>query len=187
MSPTLRSLFADKKIFARAFSCWNWKCALLSATARSIVYLAALAHTGRRGSLSIVMVEIAYVTLTAGLYAGMQQRALGLRNRLLGNVVVVLCVPGLAQLMDWLTHRVAGAPVPNRAILAVCIFTIVSALFHLHVMRRGAFLTNHRGRSLAEDFRRMPRLIAGFIVAPVALFSALFTRMNSEAESEAAL
>jgi hypothetical protein len=187
MTPAPSSLFNLQKIFARAISCWNWKCALLSASARSIVYLLALAHTGRRGGLSIVLVEIAYVTLTAGLYAGMQQKALGLRNRLLGNVIVVLCVPGLAQMMDWLTHRVAGAAVPNRTILVVCVFTIVSALFHLHVMRRGAFLTNHRGRSLVEDFRRMPRLIAGFIVAPVVLFSALLTRMNSEVESEAAL
>jgi len=56
----------------------------------------------------------------------------------------------------------------------------------LYVMRRGAFLTNHRGRSLVEDFRRMPRLIAGFITTPVIFLSALAIRLNSEAESEAA-
>jgi len=134
-----------------------------------------------------VLVEIAYVTLTAGLYAGMQQKALGLRNRLLGNVIVVLAVPGISQFLDWLAHRIAGAAVPNRAILAVCAFTLVSALFHLHVMRRGAFLTNRHGRSLLEDFRRMPRLIAGFVLAPTALLSALAARLGSAAESEAAL
>lgn len=187
MNSATRSAVNAREIISRARSCWNWKCALLSATARSIVYLVALLHTAHHGGLSIVLVEMAYVTLTAGLYAGMQQKALGLRNRLLGNLIVVVGVPGMAQLLDWLAHRVAGAAVPNRAILAVCAFTLVSALFHLHVMRRGAFLTNHHGRSLLDDFRRMPRLVLGFVIAPVIIFTALATRIGSEAESEAAL
>jgi hypothetical protein len=187
MNTVARSPLIARDLFAHALSCWNWKCALLSATARSIVYLVALSRTNRHGGLSIVLVEMAYVTLTAGLYAGMQQKALGLRNRLAGNLIVVLCVPGLAQLLDWLTHRVAGAAVPGKATLAVCIFTIVSALFHLHVIRRGVFLTNHRGRSLIEDFRRMPRLITGFVVAPIVLLTALATRLSIKAESEVAL
>ncbi len=173
--------------FARAFVCWNWKCALLSAAARSIVYLAAMVRTGLRGSLSIVLVEIAYVTLTAGLYAGMQQRALEFTSRLLGNATVVFGVPWLAQVLDWLTHRLAGAAVPGRATLAVFVFATVSALFHLHVMRRGVLLTGCSGRSLADDFRRMPRLTAGFVLSPVAFFSTLATRLARGAESEAAL
>jgi hypothetical protein len=174
-------------IFVRTLACWNWKCALLSATARSLVYLAAMARTGLRGGLAIVLVEIAYVTLTAGLYAGMQQRALGLRSRLLGNMTVALGVPALAQTLDWLAHRAVGPSAPGRATLAVCIFTAVSALFHLHVMRRGAFLTGRAGRTLADDFRRMPRLIAGFVLQPFAIASPFAARMARAAESEAAL
>jgi len=59
-----------------ALSCWNWKCALLSAGVRSIVYLAAMARTHSHGMLAVVMVEIMYVTMTAGIYAGLQQKAL---------------------------------------------------------------------------------------------------------------
>ncbi len=136
---------------AQVFSCWNWKCALLSATARSLVYLAALARSGPHGRLSIVLVEIVYVALTAGLYAAMQQRALRLRSRALGNAIVAFGVPALAQVLDWLAHRAAGAPVPVRAIFAVSIFAAVSALFHLFVMRRGVFLTG-QGRSLLMIF-----------------------------------
>jgi hypothetical protein len=102
-------------ILARAFACWNWKCALLSATARSIVYLAAMTRTGLHGGLSIVLVEMAYVTLTAGVYAGMQQRALDFRSRLLGNLTVAFGVPWLALILDWLAHRAAGAQAPARA------------------------------------------------------------------------
>jgi hypothetical protein len=173
-------------LLTQAFSCWNWKCALLSATARSMVYLAALARSGPRGRLSIVLVEIAYVALTAGIYAGLQQRALGLRARWLGNFIVAFGVPALAQILDWLVHRASGTSVPLKAILAVSIFAAVSALFHLFVMRRGVFLTN-RGQSLFDDLRRVPRLIAGFVVAPVALLASLSGRAARPRESEAAI
>lgn len=62
-------------ILAHACACWNWKCALLSASARSLVYLAALARSGSHSRLGLVAVEMVYVILTAGIYAGMQQRA----------------------------------------------------------------------------------------------------------------
>lgn len=159
-------------LLSQALSCWNWKCAVLSALARSLVYLVAMARSGLSGISAVVLVEIAYVTLTAGIYAGLQQKALSLRMRWLGNLIIAVGVPGLAQALDWCAHGAAGAAPPGRATLAVCIFAAISALFHLHVMRNGAFLTG-RGRSLAEDFRHMPRLVAGFVMKPVTALMAL--------------
>ena len=178
--------FDRRSLQMQAFTCWNWKCAVLSATARSLVYLAAMTRTGMRGSLAVVLVEIAYVTLTAGVYAGMQQKALGLRSRLLGNFLIVVGVPGLSMALDWLTHRITGASAPGKATLAVCFFAALSALFHLHVMRNGAFLTG-QGRSLFSDFRRMPWLIVSFVLKPMAFISAWITRSGAEAGSEPAL
>jgi hypothetical protein len=169
-------------LLAQALACWNWKCALMSATARSAVYALAMAHRGLRENLAVVLVEIAYVTLTAGAYAGMQQKALGLNSRLLGNLIVVLGVPGLAQALDWLVHRLSGAAATNGATLVVSIFTVVSALFHLHVMRNGVFLSGH-GRSLLDDFRRVPRLLAGFVLKPLALFTGLNNVASARAGS----
>jgi hypothetical protein len=54
-------------------------------------------------------------------------------------------------------------------------------------MRRGVFLTGNRGRSLIDDFRRMPRLVAGFVAVPVVLLAALPGRFARAVESEAAL
>jgi hypothetical protein len=176
-----------RSLDARASACWNWKCALLSAGARSAVYVAALARSRSHGGIAIVAVEIAYVTATAGLYAGMQQRALGLRSRLLGNLVVVLAVPGLAQALDWIAHRALGATPPSRATVVVCVFTLISALFHLHVMRRGVFLTGSAGRTLLNDFRRMPRLVLGFLMLPVTALSGLDSSATGDSGPEAAL
>lgn len=159
---------------------------MLSASARSLVYLAAMARTRSHGRLAVVLVEMAYVTLTAGLYAGLQQRALGFRSRLLGNFTIACGVPALAQFFDWLAHRATGATAPAKSFVTVCIFTAVSALFHLYVMRRGVFLSGH-GRSLFHDFRRVPRLVAGFLLKPVATFSPLSLRLLQSIESEAAL
>jgi hypothetical protein len=158
-------------LLKRVFVYWNWKCALMSATARSVVYLAAMAHTGAHGALLVVLVEVGYVTLTAGVYAGMQQNALRLRSRLLGNLIVVLGVPGLAQTLDWFTHRLTHTPATHGTMLAVSFFAVFSALFHLHVMRNDGFLTG-QGCSLLDDFRRVPRFIAGFILRPIDFLSA---------------
>jgi hypothetical protein len=68
-----------QKFLAQVHSCWNWKCAVISAIARSAVSAAAMARGNRQHELGVVLVEIAYVTLTAGIYASMQQQALGLR------------------------------------------------------------------------------------------------------------
>jgi hypothetical protein len=171
---------------AQAATCWNWKCALMSAAARSLVYLAALVHAGPHGRIAIVLVEIAYVTLTAGVYAGMQQKALGLRSRLLGNFIVAVGVPALSQWLDWLAHCAVGAPAPARATVAVSVFACISALFHLYIMRRGVFLTG-QGRSLVDDFRRIPLLVASLVAAPFVFFASLAGRATRAVESEAAL
>jgi hypothetical protein len=77
--------------------------------------------------------------------------------------------------------------VPARATFAVCIFAVVSAFFHLHVMRRGVFLTGHCGHSLLEDFRRIPRLTAGFVLSPFAILSMTVARLLRGIGSEPAL
>ena len=159
----------------------------MSATVRSVVYLAAMTRSHHSNRLAVVLVELAYVTATAGVYAGLQQRALHLRSRLLGNFVIAVAVPGMAQALDWLAHRFVGAPVPSSATVAAGMFTLVSALFHLHVMRSGVFLTGHGRHSLAEDFRRVPRLLLGFAIQPVTLLASAGVRVGRTVESEAGL
>jgi hypothetical protein len=172
---------------SQVLSCWNWKCALLSATARSFIYLVTLARNGVRGGVTIIAVEMVYVLVTAGLYAGLQQKSLDIRPRWLGNLAVVAGVPGLAQGLEWLTHHMIGGSAPGRSTVAVCCFAALSALFHLHVMRRGAFLTGHQGRTLVDDFRGMPRLIGEFMVAPLVLLSTAAGRLAQFAISVTAL
>jgi len=151
------------------------------------MYVAAMARSGPHGRMAVVLVEMGYVTFTAGLYAGLQQKALGIRSRLVGNATVVLAIPMLAQALDWVTHRVVGGAVPGRATLAVCVFATVSACFHLHMMRHGAFLTGLEGHSLKEDFRRIPRLTARFLMLPGSWVPVMAARRARGIESATAL
>jgi hypothetical protein len=146
-----------------------------------------MAHSNLHGGLAVVAVELGYVSFTGGLYAGLQQRALSFRSRLLGDLTIVVGVPGLAQALDWLTHRAAHAAAPGGAMVVLCVFSITSAIFHLHVMRRGAFITGTAGRTLVDDFRRMPRLIAEFVVRPITVVGNFAVRWTRTAQSEAAL
>jgi hypothetical protein len=100
-------------------------------------------------------------------------------------LTIVVGVPGLSQFLDWLVHRLAGAPAPHKALLSVCVFTLISALFHRHVMRQGTFLTGPEGRSLRDDFRRIPRLLLSFAVWPGRILRSLPNRV-SRAKAEVA-
>jgi hypothetical protein len=62
-----------RSIPLRTLACFNWKCALMSAAVRSLVYLIAMARVGAHGRLAVVAIEMFYVTLTAGTYAGIQR------------------------------------------------------------------------------------------------------------------
>jgi hypothetical protein len=158
----------------------------MSAVVRSAVYAAAMTHSAGREGLMVIAVEMLYVTLTAGLYAGLQQQALGLRRRWLGDLGIVAGVPGLSQTVDWLLHRVAGAPAPHRALVSVCVFTLISALFHRHVMRQGTFLTGAESRSLTDDFPRIPRLVLSFVLWPGKLLQSLPERLGRADDVQAA-
>ena len=161
---------------------WNWKCALMSAVVRSLVYAVAMLHSRNVQGFVVIGVEMLYVTFTAGLYAGLQQKALGLRRRWLGDVCIVLGVPGLSQVLDWLVHRAVGAPAPHRALAGAAIFTLLSALFHRHVMRHGTFLTGDKAHSITEDFRRIPRLVVSFVLWPGAVLRSLPVKLARFAE-----
>jgi len=158
----------------------------MSATVRAFVYAAAMLRPGPglKEGVAVIVVEMLYVTVTSGLYAGMQQHALLIKRRWLGDLAIVVGVPGLSQALDWLLHIAAGAPTPHKALLSVCIFTLLSALFHRHVMRRGTFLTGCEGLSLTQDFRRVPKLILSFAASPFAFTLSLPDRFARVARSE---
>lgn len=132
--------------------------------------MAALWHSPLHAREHFGAVEACYVLLTAGVFSAWQQQALDLRPRRLAWTVVVLAVPLGSLAADsalhlWLDHgnmRALG--------IGALIVTVISAMFHWHVMQNGAMIVGENSRSFIDDMKRMPRLVATFVSYPVRAF-----------------
>jgi hypothetical protein len=146
---------------------WNWKAALIAAVIRAGACMAALWHSPVHAREHFGAVEAAYVLLTSGIFSAWQQQALDVKPRRLSWAIVVLVVTLGSLAADsvlhlWLDHgnmRALG--------IGALVATLISAMFHWHVMQNGAMLVGENGRSLAHDLKQMPRLIALFVWNPI--------------------
>jgi hypothetical protein len=146
---------------------WNWKAALITAICRAGACMAALWHSPLHAREHFGAVEAAYVLLTAGIFSAWQQQALDVKPRRLAWAVVVLAIPLGSLAADsalhlWLDHG-------NMRALGIggLIATLISAMFHWHVMQNGAMLVGESSRSFVDDLKQMPRLVATFVWDPV--------------------
>jgi hypothetical protein len=149
------------------FTCWNWKSAILSAMIRSFIYVLATMKHGWHSELHTIAAEMFYVALTAGIYSALQQRALNVQPRWLSNLIIVGAVPVLSQTVEYVMHAAAGTPNLKTATISVLSFGLLSALFHLHIMRKGAMLVGDESRPFSDDLKRMPSLVVSFVAVPV--------------------
>ena len=156
---------------------WNWKAALITAICRAGACMAALWHSPLYAREHFGAVEAAYVLLTAGVFSAWQQQALGVKPRQLAWSITVLAIPlgslaGDSALHLWLDHG-------NMRALGVgaIIVTVISAMFHWHMMQNGAMLVGKDSRSFTDDMKQMPRLIASFVWEPI---QAAMHRMRAE-------
>lgn len=129
--------------------------------------MAALYHSPLRAREHFGVVEAIYVMATAGIFSAWQQQALGLKPRRLAWILVVLAIPlgslaadcGLHLWLDRGNMRMLG--------LAALAGTLLSSMFHWHVMNNGAMIVGESGRSFLDDLRSMPRLAFTFVADPV--------------------
>jgi hypothetical protein len=129
--------------------------------------MAALWHSPLHAREHFGAVEAAYVMLTAGIFSAWQQQSLNVRPRKLAWSITVLAIPLGSLALDsglhlWLDHgnmRALG--------ISALIATLLSAMFHWHVMQNGAMLVGENGGSFLDDMKRMPRLIVTFVWDPI--------------------
>lgn len=169
---------------------WNWKAASLQIAIRATVYFIVATrhlHAGsHQAGLHAAIIEAVYVCLTAGFYSALQQGAMRAEPRWLANLVIIAGVPMLAQVVDTLVQQAAGTPNLKAVSLGMVFWGLLSAAFHLHLMRNGAMLIGKGEGSFASDLRRIPRLIASFVAVPfMGVLSAVRPRIQT-GESEAA-
>lgn len=143
---------------------WNWKAALLSSVWRGGIFLCANLSYGWTAALGALGTEFAYRSVTAGFHGAIMQQMSAARPRWVGTVVTVGGMPVMAHLLEAAVHFARKTPNLAGSIRLSIAFTVLSAAFHLHAMRRGTMITGAEGRSLGADLAAMPGTVCSFLL-----------------------
>jgi hypothetical protein len=162
---------------------WNWKSALFAAINRGTIFFIATMKRGRMEISIAVLVEIIFSCATAGIYAAFTQAIRFAKPEWLGACVLALVIPGALYGVDYFLHVWTGMHHVRPAVSVATGLSVVSTLFNLFIMRRGAMVVGEGSQPLWRDLIRMPRLIGQFIGAgPVWLWQLLFRRNKNGAQ-----
>jgi hypothetical protein len=74
-------------------------------------------------------------------------------------------LPCVSHSLEFLVHWLRHTPKLGLSITTSVAFTAISTAFNLYAMQRGALIVGHGSRPLQEDLKRVPGLIAEFLLA----------------------
>lgn len=163
---------------AQLITRWNWKAALLGAIVRASFYYTV--YKASRESwivtLTAVGVELVFRFLTTGVSGAVVQSFRKATPPWQANIIVSIMLPVFSHSVEFLTHYAqeryffdifassADGVARQRAFAISVLFSVISVLFNLFAMRHGVLLVGagQETRSLANDIKRMPRMVGEF-------------------------
>jgi len=144
---------------------WNWKAALFSGLMRGSIHFGSNIQHGWRAALSAMSVEFIFRVIVSGAFGSLVQAFHKATPAWLATICVMVMLPGLGHLIEFVLHTINGDPGKVSAIIVSITFSIISAIFNLFAMRRGALLVKDENQqSLWQDFKSFPRIILEFII-----------------------
>lgn len=171
VSAVLRNLIQQPR--ANFLQHWNWKAALLSACVRGLLFFLTNLKAGLGEALGAFALEAAFYAAVAGFYGALIQSFRRAQPVWLATLTVMVLLPALNHTLEYLLHWSRGTQKLSASLAASVALSLVSALFNLFVMRRGALLVGAERESLSSDLRRLPLLVWEFLlVLPRALWRA---------------
>jgi hypothetical protein len=144
---------------------WNWKSALFSAINRGTIFFIATMKRGRAEISIAVLVEIVFSCSTAGIYAAFTQAMRFARPGWLAAGVVALGIPAALYSVDYFAHVWTGMHHVRPAVTFATGLSVLSTLFNLFIMRRGALIVGEESQPLWRDLIRIPVLLVQFLIA----------------------
>ncbi|MCA1625952.1 MAG: hypothetical protein LC768_06000 [Acidobacteria bacterium] len=164
---------------AQIITRWNWKSALMGAILRASFYLTIykVSKESWMVTLSAVLVEFGFRFVTSGISGALVQSFRRATPIWLATLIVMITLPIFSHTVEYITHyaqenlfsSIFAASENNarqKAFAISVMFSILSALFNLFVMRHGVLLVGagSETKSLASDLKRIPLLIVEFVV-----------------------
>jgi hypothetical protein len=176
---------------------WNWKAASLSALLRASIYLSAYVRHGMAEAVGVTLALSAFRFLFGGVNGAIIQSYRRVQPAWHAVLTVPLLLAAMSHVMEFVIltgyDSVFGTVGKKNAILISVVVSIISAIFNLFAMRRGALIVRDESmQSFWRDLIRMPWLIFEFISFPLiwtykrkrAKVRALNTKKTSEPKSE---
>lgn len=142
---------------------WNWKSAVLSALTRGALFFFANLGAGVSAAIGAMSIEAAFYITVAGFYGSATEAFRRARPAWLATVVMMVVMPAINHTLEFALHFANGTKKLTTSIVASVAFSMVSAVFNLFAMQRGAFIVGAERQSLLDDFRQLPRIIFDFL------------------------
>jgi len=146
--------------------------------------MVALYHSPLHAREHFGAVEAAYVLATAGIFSAWQQQALDIKPRRLAWLIVVLVVPLGSLAADSALHLWLDSGNMRALGIGALAGTLISSMFHWHVIRNGAMLIGDSGRPFFDDLRELPRLAVTFVMDPLRRLAAKLRPTPLDVEAE---
>jgi len=172
---------------AQLITRWNWKSVVLAVIIRGLIYLNIYLISGESWTvtLSAVLVEVPFRILTTGVAGALVQSFRKAKPIWLANIIVSIMLPAFSHTVEFTAHyaherffydvlaATKDGVTRQRTFAISVLFSVVSVLFNLYAMRKGALLVGagEATQSLRNDFKRMPRLVSEFVIVLPVLIS----------------
>ncbi len=161
---------------------WNWKSAVLSALTRGGLFFFVNLRAGVSAAVGAMLIEAAFYVTVAGFYGSATEAFRRARPARLALLVMMLAMPAINHSLEFLLHWASGTRKLTTSIVASVSLSMISAVFNLFAMQRGAFIVGTERQSLADDFRQLPGILYDFITFLPQTLSQQRVRQQIDAE-----
>ncbi len=143
---------------------WNWKSAVLSSLFRAGIFFAANLTAGWPAATAAMATELLCGGMASGFYGALTEGFREAEPAWAAAMAAMVVLPLAGHSTEFVVHWLSKTHNLTPSMLNSVLFTVISTLFNLYAMRRGALLVSTGGASLREDMRRMPGLIVDFVL-----------------------
>ena len=157
---------------------WNWKAALLGAILRASFYFTVYKASKENWlvTMTAVGVELLFRFLTSGISGALVQSFRRARPVWMATLLVSISLPIFSHSVEFFTHyaqekyfstifAAAENNARQKAFAISVLFSVLSALFNLFMMRHGVLLVGagDETNTLWNDIKKIPHLVLEFI------------------------
>lgn len=136
---------------------------MLSALTRGALFFFANLGAGVSAAVGAMSIEAAFYITVAGFYGSATEAFRRARPAWLAMMTMMVVMPAINHSLEFLLHWGSGTKKLTTSIIASISLSMISAVFNLFAMQRGAFIVGADRQSLLDDFRQLPGIVYDFV------------------------